>query len=135
LLLDEIFVLKSFGREKGDPQYHFADGLCLEDLQRIRRPPTSSAKPHDRGENMFSSYKKNDDPQRAITFGDGNQGLVKGLGKITISPDHSFSNVFLVESLGYNLLSVSQLWKWVTTVYLLILMLPCLAEVIVFTSF
>ena len=36
---------------------------------------------------MFSSYEKNHDPQRAITFGDGNQGLVKGLGKIAISPD------------------------------------------------
>jgi hypothetical protein len=60
---------------------------------------------------MFSSYEKNDDPQRAITFGDGNQGLVKGLGKIAISHDHSISNVFLVESLGYNLLSVSQLCK------------------------
>jgi hypothetical protein len=44
---------------------------------------------------MFSSYKKNEDPQRAITFGDGNQGLVKGLDTIVISPDHSISNVFL----------------------------------------
>jgi hypothetical protein len=44
---------------------------------------------------MFSSYEKNKDPQIAITFGDGNQGLVKGLGKIAISPDHSISNVFL----------------------------------------
>jgi hypothetical protein len=51
---------------------------------------------------MFSSYEKNHDPQRAITFGDGNQGLVKGLGKIAISPDHSISNVFLVDSLDYN---------------------------------
>jgi transposase InsO family protein len=56
---------------------------------------------------MFSSYE----PQRAITFRDGNQGLVKGLGKIAISPDHSISNVFLVDSLDYNLLSVSQLCK------------------------
>jgi hypothetical protein len=60
---------------------------------------------------MFSSYKKNDDPQRSITFGDGNQGLVKGLGKIAISPNHSISNVFLVNSLDYNLLFVSQLCK------------------------
>jgi hypothetical protein len=60
---------------------------------------------------MYSSYEKNHDPQRAITFGDGNQGLVKGLGKIAISPDHSISNVFLVNSLDYNLLSVSQLCK------------------------
>jgi hypothetical protein len=60
---------------------------------------------------MFSSYEKNEDPQRAITFGDGNQGLVKGLGKIAISPHHSISNVFLVDSLYYYLLSVSQLCK------------------------
>jgi hypothetical protein len=55
--------------------------------------------------------RKMDDPQRAITFGDRNQGLVKGLGKIAISPDHSISNVFLVDSLDYNLLFVSQLCK------------------------
>jgi hypothetical protein len=58
---------------------------------------------------MFSSYEKNENPQQAITFGDGNQGLVKGLGKIAISPDHSISNVFLVDFLDYNLLSISQL--------------------------
>jgi hypothetical protein len=37
--------------------------------------------------------------------------LVKGLGKIAIFPDHSISNVFLVDSLDYNLLYVSQLCK------------------------
>jgi hypothetical protein len=63
-----------------------------------------------REKSMFS-YEKKHDPQRAITFGDGNQGLVKGLGKIAISPDHSISNVFLVDSIDYNLLSVSQLCK------------------------
>jgi hypothetical protein len=31
---------------------------------------------------MFSLYDKNDDPHRAITFGDGNQGLVKGCVKL-----------------------------------------------------
>jgi hypothetical protein len=60
---------------------------------------------------MFSSDEKNQEPQRAITFGDGNQGWVKGLGKIAISPDHSISNFFLVDSLDYNLLSISQLCK------------------------
>jgi hypothetical protein len=60
---------------------------------------------------MFSSYVKNEDPQRAITFGDGNQGLGKGLGKIAISPDHIFPMFFLVDSLDYNLLSISQLCK------------------------
>jgi hypothetical protein len=47
-----------------------------------------------------SSYEKNE-----------NQSLVKGLGKIAISPHHSIYNVFLVESLSYNMLSVSQLCK------------------------
>jgi hypothetical protein len=58
---------------------------------------------------IFTSYVKNKDSQDAIIFGDGNQGKVKGLGKISITSEHSISNVFLVESLGYNLLSVSQL--------------------------
>jgi hypothetical protein len=58
---------------------------------------------------MFTSYVKNRDFQDTIIFGDGNQGNVKGLGKIAITTEHSISNVFLVESLGYNLFSVSQL--------------------------
>jgi hypothetical protein len=58
---------------------------------------------------MFSFYEKNKDPQRAITFRDGNQGLVKGLGKIAISFDHSISNVFLVDSLYYNFVGVSDM--------------------------
>ena len=48
---------------------------------------------------MFTSYVKNKDSQDSIIFGDGNQGKVKGLGKIAISNEHSISNVFLVESL------------------------------------
>ena len=68
---------------------------------------------HMTGEKRMFSYEKNEDPQRAITFGDGNQDLVKRLGKIAISPDHSISNIFLVDSLDYNLLSVSQLCKMV----------------------
>jgi hypothetical protein len=56
---------------------------------------------------MFSSYEKYNDPQRAITLGDGNQGLVKGLGKIAISPDHSISNVFLLDSFVTPQVSVS----------------------------
>jgi hypothetical protein len=58
---------------------------------------------------LFTSYVKNMVSQDTIIFGDGNQGKVKGLGKIAITTEHSISNVFLVESLGYNLLSISQL--------------------------
>jgi hypothetical protein len=59
--------------------------------------------------NKFNSCVKNKDSYNTIIFGDGNQGKVKGIGKIAITTEHSISNVFLVESLGYNLLSVSQL--------------------------
>jgi hypothetical protein len=58
---------------------------------------------------MFSSYTMNKDSHHTIIFGDGNHGKVKGLGKIASTIEHSISNVFLVESNGYNLLSVSQL--------------------------
>jgi hypothetical protein len=67
---------------------------------------------------MFSSYEKNQDPQRAITFGDGNQGLVKGLGKIAISPNHSISNVFLVDSLVTICFQFLNYAIWATTVFL-----------------
>jgi hypothetical protein len=58
---------------------------------------------------IFTSYVKNKDSHDTIIFGDGNQGKVKGLGKIAITTEHSISNVFLVDSLGYNLLYISQL--------------------------
>ncbi|MVG17163.1 hypothetical protein EF849_22310, partial [Aeromonas jandaei] len=45
----------------------------------------------------------------SITFGDNSEGKVKGLGKIAISNDLSISNVLLVESLNFNLLSVAQI--------------------------
>jgi hypothetical protein len=59
--------------------------------------------------NMFSSYKKNSDSQNVITFGEESQCKVKGLGKIAIIIEHSVSNIFLVESLYYSLISISQL--------------------------
>jgi hypothetical protein len=58
---------------------------------------------------MFTSYIKNRDSHDTIIFGDGNQSKVTGLGKIAIMIEHSISNVFLVESRGYKLFSVSQI--------------------------
>ena len=57
---------------------------------------------------MFNSINTNDnDGYDSITFGDNGKGKVKGFGKITISNDMSISNVLLVESLNFNLLSVA----------------------------
>ena len=59
---------------------------------------------------MFNSINTNDsNVVDSITFGDNGKGKVKGLGKIAISNDMSISNVLLVESLNFNLLSVAQL--------------------------
>jgi hypothetical protein len=59
---------------------------------------------------MFTQMSEEDcSNYDSITFGDNRKGKVKGLGKIAISNDHSISNVLLVESLNFNLLSVAQL--------------------------
>jgi hypothetical protein len=58
---------------------------------------------------MFTSFEKNNTSSDSITFGDNSQGKLLGHGKIAITSIHSISKVLLVESLVYNLLSVSQL--------------------------
>jgi hypothetical protein len=53
---------------------------------------------------MFNSINSNDnDGIHSIIFGDNGKGKIKGLGKIAIS------NVLLVGSLNFNLLTVAQL--------------------------
>jgi hypothetical protein len=58
---------------------------------------------------MFTSFEKNDTTSNSITFGDNSQGKVLDHGRIVITTEHSISKVFLVKSLEYNLLSISQL--------------------------
>ena len=59
---------------------------------------------------MFNSINENESNRiDSITFGDNGKVKVKELGKIAISNDMSISNVLLVESLNFNLLSVAQL--------------------------
>jgi hypothetical protein len=57
---------------------------------------------------LFNSINTNkSNGVNSITFGDNGKGKVKGLGKIAISNDLSISNVLLVESFNFNLLSVA----------------------------
>jgi hypothetical protein len=58
---------------------------------------------------LFTSLELHDIPKETIVFGDNSKGDVIGLGKIALSNDKSISNIYLIETLGYNLLSVSQL--------------------------
>jgi hypothetical protein len=61
------------------------------------------------GKELFTSFEPYDEPVEKIVYGDNSKGEVIGHGKIAVSNDHSISNVYLVDSLGYNVLSVSQL--------------------------
>jgi hypothetical protein len=56
---------------------------------------------------IFTSFEKNDWPSDTIMFGDNSEGKILGYGKTAITTDHSISKVLLVDSLKYNLLSVS----------------------------
>jgi hypothetical protein len=62
---------------------------------------------------MFTSFKKNDYESDCITFGDNSQDQVLWFGKIAITTEHSISKVLLIESLDYNLLSISQLCEMI----------------------
>jgi hypothetical protein len=66
---------------------------CINHMTRDRR--------------MFTYFEKNDCLSDYITFDDNSQDQVLGFGKVAITTNHSISNVLLVESLDYNLLSVS----------------------------
>jgi hypothetical protein len=58
---------------------------------------------------MFNSININESNViDSIIFGDNGKDKIKGLGKIAIYNDLSISNVLLVESLNFNLLSVDQ---------------------------
>ena len=57
---------------------------------------------------MFTSIDEEKEKEK-VTFVDSSKGRITGLGKVEITNDLSFSKVFLVESLSYNLLSISQL--------------------------
>ena len=58
---------------------------------------------------MFLSYSSMTHSNENIVFGDNLKGDVIGLGKVAITLEHSITNVLHVDSLSYNLLSVSQL--------------------------
>jgi hypothetical protein len=60
---------------------------------------------------MFTSFEKNDYESDHIMFDDNSQGQVLSFGKITITTEYSISKVLLIESLDYNLLSISQLYE------------------------
>ena len=59
--------------------------------------------------NLITSLETDDVPKETIVFGDNSKGEVIGLGKIVLTHNNSINDVYWVEKLRYNLLSVSQL--------------------------
>ena len=57
---------------------------------------------------IVTELKPNDD-QMTVTYGDNSKSKVIGLGKVVVAPDITLLNVLLVESLGFNLISVHPL--------------------------
>src|SRR4051812_8378900 len=62
-----------------------------------------------RDKSLFVDPNLTTSPLKYITFGDNNKGKVTGLGKIVISKDKFIDDVLLVQSRGFNLMSVSKL--------------------------
>jgi hypothetical protein len=60
--------------------------------------------------NIMSELRPNVDGI-TVTYGDISQSEVLGLGKVVVAPDIFLVDVMLVETLGYNLLSVCALGK------------------------
>ena len=58
------------------------------------------------GRSMFSSYSPMTHSNKNIVFGDNSKGDVIGLDKVTITLEHSITNILHVDSLSYNLLSI-----------------------------
>ena len=58
---------------------------------------------------MFTSLDEDVCDYEHVTFGDNSKEKVVGLGKVAITNDLSISNVLLVESVSFNLLSITKL--------------------------
>ena len=58
---------------------------------------------------MLDQFIEDFNKKLSITFGDNSKGKVLGYGKVAISKDLCLETAMLVESLGYNLLSIYHL--------------------------
>ena len=64
---------------------------------------------------MFTEFRKQKSGK--LTFGDNDRGNILGIGKISKDSINASVNVYLVDGLKYNLLSISQLCDKVNRVW------------------
>ena len=69
----------------------------------------SGATSHMTGSSQVVTDLKPNRTNVTVSYGNNNESKVLGLGKVVVAQDVSLVNVMLVETLGYNLLCVSQL--------------------------
>ena len=62
-----------------------------------------------RGRELLDQFIEDVNSTSSISFADNSQGKVLGYGKVAVTKDLSLENVMLVDSLGYNLLSIYHL--------------------------
>ena len=61
------------------------------------------------GKELLDQFIEDVNSTPSISFADNSQGKVLGFGRVAITKDLSLENVMLVDSLGYNLLSIHHL--------------------------
>ena len=69
----------------------------------------SGATSHMTGSRSLMSEMRPNLNGQTVSYGDKSKSKVLGLGKVVVTPDVSLVNVLLVETLGYNLMSVHAL--------------------------
>jgi hypothetical protein len=65
-----------------------------------------------RGRELLEQFVEDVNSTQCILFGDNSKGKVLDRGKLVISKDLSHEKVMLVDTLGYNLLSICHLKHW-----------------------
>ena len=71
----------------------------------------SGATSHMTGSRSLMTEMRPNLNNQTVSYGDKTKSKVLGLGKVVVTPDVSLVNVLLVETLGYNLMSVHALSK------------------------
>jgi hypothetical protein len=61
------------------------------------------------GREVLEQFVEDINSTQCILFRDNSKGKVLGRGKLAISKDLSLENIMLVDTLGYNLLSIRHL--------------------------
>ena len=61
---------------------------------------------------MFTTLDEDVGDHEYVTFGDNSKEKLVSLGRTAITKDLSISNVFLIESVNFNLLSIAKLCNW-----------------------